>query len=103
MPPRMLSPAEDPVRPHPAEGLQIVVDGEPFVGVSGQTIAGVLLANGVVGWRTTARHGRPRGVFCGIGVCFDCTATVNDLTDVRCCQRRAADGDVVVTPNGLTR
>ena len=97
MPPRMIRPADDPVQPTPTPAVRIVLDGEAFDGVVGQTIAGVLLANGVLGWRTTSRHARPRGVFCGIGVCFDCIAEVNGLPDVRTCQRRANDGDVVVT------
>ena len=31
------------------------------------------------------------------GVCFDCLVTVNGDRDVRACQRRASDGDVVET------
>ena len=34
-------------------------------------------------------------MFCGIGVCFDCIAEVNGERDVRLCQRRAKDGDIV--------
>ena len=30
------------------------------------------VAAGIVSWRTTRVEGRPRGIFCGIGVCFDC-------------------------------
>ena len=48
-------------------------------------------------WRRTSSHNRPRGLFCGIGVCFDCLITVNGARDVRACQRRATDGDVVET------
>jgi predicted molibdopterin-dependent oxidoreductase YjgC len=73
------------------------VDGEPLEGLEGQTIAGILLASGRLAWRTTSVQARPRGVFCGIGVCFDCMVAVNGLRDVRACQRRAADGDVVTT------
>jgi hypothetical protein len=76
--------------------LRIVVDGEPVDGVTGQTIAGVLLAAGRRSWRQ-APSGRPRGVFCGIGVCFDCLVTVNEARDVRACRRRARDGDIVTT------
>ena len=61
----------------------------------GQTIAAAMIASGRRAWRTTARGRRPRGVFCGIGVCFDCLLTVNGIRDVRACQRRAADGDVI--------
>lgn len=93
--PRAVPPGTDPVRPAPAEAVTIEVDGRAVRGLRGQTIAAVLLADGRSSWRRTARHGRPRGVFCGIGVCFDCLVVVNGLRDVRACQRRAADGDVV--------
>ncbi|GHE92350.1 hypothetical protein GCM10014715_55970 [Streptomyces spiralis] len=78
--------------------LRITVDGEPVDGIAGQTIAGVLLASGRLAWRR-GRSGAPRGVFCGIGVCFDCLVTVGGERDVRACRRRAHDGDVVTTQN----
>ncbi|GAB0101323.1 (2Fe-2S)-binding protein [Nocardia sp. JMUB6875] len=74
--------------------LTIVADGVEVAGVHGQTLATVLLADGRVHWRT-ARDGGGRGVFCGIGVCFDCVATVNGVPDVRLCRRPARDGDTV--------
>jgi predicted molibdopterin-dependent oxidoreductase YjgC len=77
--------------------LTISVDGTPTAGRPGQTIAGVLLTSGRSVWRRTSRGSAPRGLFCGIGVCFDCLVTVNGDRDVRACQRRASDGDVVET------
>jgi len=76
--------------------LVITVDGVPVSGRTGTTIAGLLLAAGEQAWRTTSFGEEPRGVFCGIGVCFDCVVEVNGLPDVRACLRRACDGDVVV-------
>ncbi|AIG77067.1 Hypothetical protein AJAP_21045 [Amycolatopsis japonica] len=76
--------------------IRITVDGEPVTGIEGQSVAGMLLAAGRTSWRTT-RSGAPRGVFCGIGACFDCLLTVNDVPDVRACRRPAADGDEVRT------
>ncbi|TDD88665.1 (2Fe-2S)-binding protein [Actinomadura darangshiensis] len=76
--------------------VRITLDGEPFTGRDGQTIAGVLLASGRRSWRESP-SGAPRGVFCGIGVCFDCLVTVNGVRDVRACRRRARDGDAVTT------
>jgi predicted molibdopterin-dependent oxidoreductase YjgC len=76
--------------------IAITVDGETVQGRAGQTVAGVLLAAGRLSWRTT-RSGAPRGVFCGIGACFDCLLTVNGVADVRACRRRAADGDEIRT------
>ncbi|GHG42934.1 MULTISPECIES: (2Fe-2S)-binding protein [Amycolatopsis] len=79
-----------------SEPIEITVDGETVTGLAGQTVAGVLLAAGWLSWRTT-RSGAPRGVFCGIGACFDCLLTVNGVADVRACRRRAADGDEIRT------
>ncbi|QPZ38057.1 (2Fe-2S)-binding protein [Paramicrobacterium chengjingii] len=94
-----LSPEHDPTERIDAEHVSIIVDGEQLTGSSGSTIAGVLLENGRDSWRTTSRDRRPRGIFCGIGVCYDCILTVGDERDVRACQRRACDGDVVALQN----
>jgi predicted molibdopterin-dependent oxidoreductase YjgC len=80
--------------------MRITVDGEPHDVPEGRTIAAVLIAAGRSSWRTTRNGGRPRGVFCGIGVCFDCLVVVNGVPDVRACQRVPADGDVVRTQHG---
>ncbi|GLY15348.1 (2Fe-2S)-binding protein [Kineosporia rhizophila] len=95
--PRRLPAEQDPVRPKESAPLSITLDGEPVSGLQGQTIAGVLMGSGRLSWRRSPRTGRPRGVFCGIGVCFDCLVTVNDVPDVRACQRRAGEGDVVTS------
>ena len=92
---RIVRGSADPIRPGGAEPLEISLDGTRIGGLRGQTIAGVVLASGRLAWRRTSGDGRPRGLFCGIGVCYDCIVTVNGERDVRACQRRAGDGDVV--------
>lgn len=93
---RLVPAAGDAAGRRPDVPLRITVDGEPVDGVAGQTIAGVLLASGRRTWRS-GPSGAPRGVFCGIGACFDCLVTVNGVRDVRACRRRAYDGDAVAT------
>lgn len=91
-----LVPAEDDISGRrDADPVRLTFEGRTLTGERGQTIAGVLLANGIQSWRTTSYDRRPRGLFCGIGVCYDCIVTVNDERDVRACQRRAHDGDVI--------
>jgi len=92
-----IPPHRDAVDPTPSAPLMISVDDTPIEGVTGQTIAGVLLGADRLSWRTTSTRGARRGLFCGIGVCFDCVAEVNGERDVRLCQRRAVDGDSVRT------
>jgi aerobic-type carbon monoxide dehydrogenase small subunit (CoxS/CutS family) len=76
--------------------LTIHLDGEPVTAFAGETVATVLLALG----RRTFRHteqGAPRGLFCGMGVCFDCLVTVDGVENVRACLTPVAEGMVVVT------
>lgn len=80
--------------------MNVTVDDEPMTAVPGQTVAGLLLAAGRSSWRSTRGGDRPRGVFCGIGVCFDCLVVVNGVPDVRACQRLLADGDRISTQHG---
>jgi D-hydroxyproline dehydrogenase subunit gamma len=92
---KAVPPEHDSIRPGPATDVEIEFEGRAYRGVLGQSIAGILLANDVLDWRTTGGRQSPRGLFCGIGVCFDCVVTVDGIADVRACQRRARGGEHV--------
>jgi predicted molibdopterin-dependent oxidoreductase YjgC len=62
----------------------IEVDGRAVEVEPGQTVAAALLAAGIFAFRRTL-SGEPRGIFCGMGVCFDCLVTINGLPDQRAC------------------
>lgn len=93
----MLPAGDDPIAPFETTPVTVTVDGTAVTGIAGQSIAGILMAGDQLELRRTATEDRPRGVFCGIGVCFDCLVEVNGAEDVRACQRKARDGDVIVT------
>jgi hypothetical protein len=72
-------------------------DGVPLEAARGMTVGGALLANGIVSWRRTPVEGRPRGIFCGTGDCYDCLVDVGSRPAVRACLVLAGDGDEVRT------
>lgn len=76
--------------------ITITLDGAPLQAYLGETIAGALLANGQRAWRRT-EGGEPRGMFCGMGICFDCLVTVDGVSNVRACITPVVDGMVVKT------
>ncbi|MDA0632928.1 (2Fe-2S)-binding protein [Nonomuraea sp. MCN248] len=77
--------------------FEITVDGRPVPALPGQTVGAALHAAGIRAWRTTRFGGRPRGLFCGIGVCFDCLVSVNGGPVERACLTEARPGDQVTT------
>jgi aerobic-type carbon monoxide dehydrogenase small subunit (CoxS/CutS family) len=87
----------------PATSFTITVDGEPVAAAPGQTIAAALIAAGRPSWRRTRVRDEPRGLFCGIGVCFDCLVTVNGVHSTRACLVTARAGDVVTSERGSER
>ncbi|MFJ7772038.1 (2Fe-2S)-binding protein [Streptomyces sp. NPDC097107] len=88
------------VRARPARAFTVTVDGRTTEALPGRTVAAALWAAGITAWRTTRNTDRPRGVFCGIGVCFDCLVTVNDRPNQRACLVPVHPGDVIRTQEG---
>lgn len=76
------------------------LDGARMTAIEGQSIAGALIAAGVISWRRTRFDDRPRGIFCGIGARFDCLITVNGEPNVRACLAQVRDGDRVERQEG---
>jgi predicted molibdopterin-dependent oxidoreductase YjgC len=80
---------------------QISIDGEMVQCFEGETVAvAMLTARGPIAG-TSSRLGRPRGLYCGIGVCFECTVTVDGRPNVRACQTLVRDGMQVQSQEGL--
>ena len=75
--------------------ITFTFDGEEVQAQPGQTVAAALLA----ARHRTLRHTRveqaPRGLFCGIGACFDCLVVHNGVPGTRACLTPVAQGDVV--------
>ena len=77
--------------------VTILVDGRAVAADATASVAAALIA--VLGprLRTTDRAGEPRGLFCGMGICFDCLVTIDGRADVRACMTRVRDGMRVET------
>ena len=78
------------------EKFEIEVDGKTILACSGQTIAEALLANGVRTLRMTQNHAS-RGVYCGMGICYECRMIVNGIPNVRTCMTLATPGCRITT------
>jgi predicted molibdopterin-dependent oxidoreductase YjgC len=70
--------------PNEQQHFNILVDGQTIPARQGQSVAAALLAAGERVFRRT-KQGRPRGLFCGMGVCFECLVAVNGLAGQRAC------------------
>jgi predicted molibdopterin-dependent oxidoreductase YjgC len=82
------------------ERLVFHFDGRPVPAFRGESVAAALMAAGIRRLRTTPVAGAPRGVFCAMGVCYDCLVTVDGTPSRRACLVPAAAGMRVETQAG---
>ena len=71
--------------------VNIRVNGKVFTAYEGETVHATLLAAGYRVLRKTPKTHQPRGIFCGMGVCYDCLVTINGEPNQRACMTRVED------------
>ncbi len=84
-----------------APNISFEFEGKRLQGALGQPIAVALLSNGIDVFRTTAKNGEPRSLFCGIGQCNDCVVVVNGQPNVRSCVTLLSEGMMIERQQGL--
>jgi aerobic-type carbon monoxide dehydrogenase small subunit (CoxS/CutS family) len=72
--------------------LEFTFDDQTITAISGQSIGAALLAANQRTLRKTRFNNKDRGVFCGIGVCFDCLVVVDGVSNQRACLIEAKPG-----------
>jgi predicted molibdopterin-dependent oxidoreductase YjgC len=75
--------------------LSVRINGVPRRVVPGSTVAAALLAESVPA--RTSITGEPRAALCGMGVCYECRATVNGVAHQRTCLTPCAEGMEIET------
>jgi D-hydroxyproline dehydrogenase subunit gamma len=91
---RFAQPAPD-VAPRHAAGFTIRVNGAEVQASSGISVAAALLNAGIA--CRTSVSGEPRSALCGMGICFECAATVDGVSLRRTCQVMCQPGMEIVT------
>jgi len=64
--------------------VTLSVNGSPVIVGAGATVA-VAMAMAGQACRTSVR-GEPRGPLCGMGICYECRASINGMPHCRSCQ-----------------
>ena len=77
--------------------LSITVDGTSLEVQAGMTVAAALMSAGKTSFRVSPRVAQPRGLYCGMGVCFECLIRIDGKAQVRSCLVEVRDGMVVET------
>ncbi len=77
--------------------ISLIVDGKTIAANSGETVAAALLAAGIHTFRLSQKNKQPRGIYCGMGVCYECLVTINGIHAQRACITPVVDGMQIET------
>jgi len=93
-------------REHPVLGkldrktINFTFNGKRLQGCEGDSIASALLANGIRTIRHDLATREPRGIFCGIGHCYECRVNVKDEGNARACITPIAENMTIESTRG---
>lgn len=73
------------------DAISITVNGRSIAVPAGTTALAAILSTGAASIRRSV-SGAPRGPLCGMGICFECRATVNRRRHSRTCEILCAPG-----------
>lgn len=77
------------------ENLTIEINGKELSVATGTTISAAMLQAGAP--CRVSVSGEPRTAVCGMGICFECRAIVNGMSQMRTCQMLCEPGMTVET------
>ena len=79
--------------------VEFIFDGKTYKGVKGEPIICALHDSGIM-VLGHSHKGRARGLYCAIGNCSACVASVNGISNVRLCATKLEEGMVIVKQKG---
>ena len=72
--------------------MKVFVNGAEIEATESENVGTFLLKRRQQGLRKTRFEDNPRGMFCGIGVCFDCIVTIDGIANQRACITQLREG-----------
>lgn len=72
--------------------VKLRVNGQSIEAYAGETVLAALMAAGFKTLKKNPVSHEPRGALCGMGVCFECTVTINGVPNIRACMTEVEDG-----------
>lgn len=79
------------------KSIELTINGQKALAYEGELVSTVLQAEGITIFARKQTTGRPSGVYCGMGVCYDCLVTIDGINNIRACQTFASDKMAIET------
>lgn len=73
------------------EKITIFVNGQKTIAYKGESVHAALIAAGYQILRKSKSGTEARGIFCGMGICYDCLVSINGNPNERACMKEVEE------------
>lgn len=77
----------------------ITVNQSKVTAYEGELVSTVLHCEGIHVFQRKHMNGKPSGIYCGMGICYECLVKINGVPNIRACQTPVTDGMMISTDN----
>lgn len=79
------------------KSIHVEINGKKVIAYEGELVSTVLQAEGISVFNHKHKTGKPSGIYCSMGVCYECLVTVDNVPNIRACQTFIRDHMVIQT------
>ena len=79
------------------KAIEVIVNGKKAQAYEGELVSTVLQELGISIFGHKPKTGQGSGLYCGMGVCYECLVTIDKIDNVRACQTFVVDQMVIET------
>ncbi len=83
--------------------VKVIFEDKEIMAPPGQSVAAVLLAEGIRSCRETPVSGEPRGPYCMMGICFECLVVIDGEPNQQACMRTVREGMLIKRQHGVAQ
>ncbi len=77
--------------------ITVTINNVPVIAYEGELVSTVLHEEGIHTFQIKHKTSNPSGIYCGMGICYECLVTINGVPNTRACQTSVAEGMIIET------
>ena len=77
--------------------IEVSINGKIVNSFEGELVSTVLQIEGISVFARKNKTGRPSGIYCGMGACYECLVKINGTANMRACQTFVANQMIIET------
>ena len=79
------------------KSIHVLINGVKVIAYEGELVSTVLQSEGISVFNHKHKTGKPSGIYCSMGVCYECLVNVDSVPNIRACQTLVKDQMVIQT------